>query len=170
MKVVCAWCHKLLKPGTGPEDAEVSHGICKDCYRVFLRKLSPDRTLSEFLEELPVPVLVVDGDGGMLAINSQARDLTGRQSEDLPGLRAGDVIACVNARSPGGCGRTENCLGCEVREAIEGTYASGEPREQVTAIKEVTTPSGVRPACFRIATRKLGQTVLLRIDEADAAA
>ncbi len=27
MKVICAWCEKTLKEGTG----EVSHGICQDC-------------------------------------------------------------------------------------------------------------------------------------------
>jgi len=163
MKVVCAWCSKLIKPGA--DTGEVSHGICASCARFFFGKEIPGRTLEMFLDELPVPVLVVDGDGEILAINHRAQAVTGREPRDLPGLRAGDMIACVNAEGPGGCGRAEGCLGCVVRDAIEGTYASGAPREQVTAQKDVSTPSGVRSARFRIATRKLGQTVLLRIDE-----
>lgn len=27
MKVICAWCRKILKSGKG----EISHGICKTC-------------------------------------------------------------------------------------------------------------------------------------------
>lgn len=33
MRVVCAWCERLLAEGPGP----VSHGICGDCALVFER-------------------------------------------------------------------------------------------------------------------------------------
>ncbi len=35
MKVVCAWCKKVIKQG---DAYPVSHGICEDCIRVLLRK------------------------------------------------------------------------------------------------------------------------------------
>jgi PAS domain-containing protein len=168
--VVCAWCHKLLEPGAGADDADVSHGICKACSRFFLEEAHAAKTLVMFLEDLPVPVLVIDGGGEVLAANRGARNLSGLSRQALPGLRSGDVIACANARLPEGCGRTENCLGCVVRQSVEDTYTSGEPREQVTDLKQVSTPSGVRRARFRIATRKHGDAVLLRIDEVDSAA
>ena len=60
---------------------------------------------------------------------------------DLPGLRAGDVIACRNARLEEGCGHTEHCLGCAVLRAARETFASGEPQERITTLKEVVTPS-----------------------------
>lgn len=37
MKVVCAWCERLLS-GI-PEDTEVSHGICEPCETKFNKQL-----------------------------------------------------------------------------------------------------------------------------------
>lgn len=169
MRVVCAWCHKLLKPGEGEGDAEISHGICEACSRFFFEEARGAKSLAMFLEDLPVPVLVIDGGGEVLAANRGARDISGLSMQALPGLRSGDVIACANARLPEGCGYTENCLGCVLRQAVEATYASGKPLEKVADLKEVSTPSGVRRTRFHVATRKHGDVVLLRVDEVDSA-
>lgn len=36
MKVVCAWCNKVITEGEG----DVSHGICNDCLKIELQKLN----------------------------------------------------------------------------------------------------------------------------------
>ena len=34
MKIVCAWCGKVIKEtDTDDKNEEVSHGICPDCYK-----------------------------------------------------------------------------------------------------------------------------------------
>jgi len=38
MRVICAWCGKLIREGDEP----ISHGICEECYQKLL----------EFLKEL----------------------------------------------------------------------------------------------------------------------
>lgn len=32
LRVICAWCGDVIEEGNGA--GEVSHGICKDCYRL----------------------------------------------------------------------------------------------------------------------------------------
>ena len=169
MRVVCAWCHKVLKPGGGAGDSEVSHGICKGCSRFFFDEEGGEAPLELFLEGLPVPVMVLGSGGEVQVANEAARALAGLAPEDLPGTCCGDVIACANARLPEGCGHTPNCVGCVVRRTVEATHASGEPLEAVTGPKEVVTPEGTRLARFRIATRKRGEVVLLRIDQVESA-
>ena len=34
MRIVCAWCGKIIKEGTGEPDENVSHGICTKCAKV----------------------------------------------------------------------------------------------------------------------------------------
>jgi hypothetical protein len=84
---------------------------------------------------------------------------------ELTAARSGDVIGCVNARRPEGCGATESCGGCVIRKTIEDTYASGEAREAVTSPQKVITPTGPRRLSYNITTRMWSGVVLLRIDE-----
>jgi uncharacterized CHY-type Zn-finger protein len=36
MKIICAWCKKLIQASN---DNEISHGICKECEAKFLEQL-----------------------------------------------------------------------------------------------------------------------------------
>jgi hypothetical protein len=36
MKIVCAWCQRVMQAGS---DSEVSHGICEECEAKFLEQL-----------------------------------------------------------------------------------------------------------------------------------
>lgn len=44
MKTICAWCKIDLGDKPGP-DHQVSHGICKDCYKKQLEQLKPEDSL-----------------------------------------------------------------------------------------------------------------------------
>ncbi|MDF1553382.1 MAG: hypothetical protein P1P84_09995 [Deferrisomatales bacterium] len=158
----------MLKPGGGERDTEISHGICEACSRFFLDEAEETLALEQFLEDLPVPVLVLGSAGEVQAANHAARGLTGLHPSQLPGATSGDLLACANARLPEGCGHTANCGGCLVRRTLEATHASGAPQEALTGPRQVATPDGVRLARFRIATCKRGDVVLLRIDEVAA--
>jgi hypothetical protein len=36
LTVVCAWCKKLIKQGNSKD---ISHGICKECFNVVIKKI-----------------------------------------------------------------------------------------------------------------------------------
>jgi hypothetical protein len=75
------------------------------------------------------------------------------------------VLECAYARLPGGCGNTEHCKACTIRRTITTTHATGDGKVNVPAYQDIVTPGGIREVRFLISTEKVGNFVLLRIDE-----
>ena len=168
MRHICAWCLKELRNTTaeaGDADGPISHGMCAECLAYFRTNGAP---LSEFLNKLGVPVLAVDGNAGVLAASDQACKMLGKKACELDGLLAGDAFECAYARRPGGCGRTIHCKSCAIRITITDTYATARSYTSVPAYPDLCAPEGVRPMRFLISTQKLGDLVLLRIDDITA--
>jgi hypothetical protein len=89
--------------------------------------------LGEYLDELGSPILLVDGEGHVLAMNQKLADLLGIDRAGAVGLRGGEAFACVRSRLPEGCGRTVHCRDCGVRRAVEEVARTGKPQERVAA-------------------------------------
>jgi PAS domain-containing protein len=162
MVTVCAWCKAPL-PGSAPGSGPVSHGICDTCRVDVEYRRQPLRTL---LDALPAAVMAVDVDGNVVDGNARLMELVGKSSAQITG-RGGDVISCIYAALPGGCGRTTHCVGCTIRRAVNDTRASGEPRTGVPAFAYVRKPDGeVVKLDMMISTERVGALVLLRVDDA----
>lgn len=166
MKVICAWCHQELEAAPRHVDdsgSEVSHGICQSCKDYFLSGRHP--TLDEFLNQLAVPVLVVDTQGMILLANRYALDILGRDLNRVQGYKGGDAMECAYARLPGGCGQTVHCKACTIRNNVLKTFDTGQSLQRVPAYLDCRTDDGVVRNRFQISTRKVEDTVLLRIDQ-----
>jgi PAS domain-containing protein len=166
MKRICAWCGTNLEPSPVDEQdrSPITHGICSTCADRMLGHQR--RNSNKFLETLKDPVIVVDEDGVVLNANRLAQNLLHKNLESIQGKRGGDIIECEYSRSPGGCGSTEYCLtGCVIRRSVAHTYSTGEALERQTAYQMLFTPTGMEETRFVISTEKLGNLVLLRIDE-----
>ena len=161
MRSVCAWCGALLREGA--PGAQVTHGICGECAARFTRE--EREPLQEFLDRLEAPVLVVESDGKVLTANRAAQVATKRSLEHLRGYWGGDVMECAWARLPGGCGRTEHCKACAIRNTVMATHANGESRNHIKAYQTLQTKTGPVNMRIFISTEKVGEMVLLRIDE-----
>jgi hypothetical protein len=104
VKVVCAWCGNVL---SGPEDGgPVSHGICGSCAVSIRFRREP---LDEFLDRLARPVRAVDAEVHVLGANANALALVQGDLSTVVGRRTGNVLSCVHASQPGGCGQTVHC-------------------------------------------------------------
>ncbi len=158
LRVECAWCNRLLSEDI---DAPVSHGICKQCSidAEFHRE-----HLDNLLNRLAGPVLAVDDKGAVVGANDVAAALLGFDLAPMTGELAGDVISCVYAELPGGCGRTTHCSGCAIRKAFEHTAATGEPIREQPAFSYTRTPQRLVWKCFLISTERIGGLVLVRIE------
>ena len=158
VKVICAWCQRLMSADI---DAPVSHGICDACSvdAEFERE-----RLDDFLNRLAGPVLAVDAGGRVVGSNRVAAVLLSSDMALANGRLAGDVISCVYAELPGGCGRTTHCTGCEIRRAFEQTAATGEPVRDRPAFSYNRTPQGPVWRRFTISTERVGALVMLRIE------
>jgi PAS domain-containing protein len=158
LRVVCAWCQRLL---SGDIDAPVSHGICASC--IVDAEFHRER-LDDFLNTLAGPVLVVDADGRLVGSNTVAAALVSSDVASLKGRLCGDVISCEYSTLPGGCGRTIHCTGCAIRRAFEHTAKTGEPVRDRPAFSYSRTPDGPVWKRFTISTERLGTVVLVRIE------
>jgi PAS domain-containing protein len=160
MKVVCAWCQRVLTDDPSRE-AIVSHGICDACLREAMgRRVS----LDEFVETLDVPVLVMDGSLTVRAVNHAAETIIGRPAAEMINTLAGVAIECVNAGAPGGCGQSARCRGCLLRQNIVDTHADGRRRYGVSGEKPFADGGAPGPLRFQYSTQKAGAMVLCMIE------
>jgi hypothetical protein len=161
MIVICAWCNKTLSAGQ-PDDA-VSHGICSECAELLLgqRRL----TLGQLLEQLDTPVIAIDADITAICANQAAGKILATTTEFVKGRPVGDIIGCIHAQSPEGCGRTIHCSGCTIRRMISATHRDGRPRCSVEADQLVRRGEEFTPVRYRISTKKIGDAVLLTIED-----
>ena len=163
MKWVCAWCESELKPPgcEVPGEGPTSHGICEACAKILLQ--CDGIPLQSFIEEIAVPILLVDGDVRVKALNQAARDILGKPADHAVGKVGGSVFNCGFSRLPGGCGQTIHCSGCAIRNAVIRTYETGEPQIDVPATLTRPADSAVE-APLHITTFKAGDVVALRIE------
>jgi hypothetical protein len=117
-----------------------------------------------FLDDVAVPVALVDGEGRVRAVNDKAQAMIGRKTEQIEGLPGGDVFQCAYARLPGGCGNTVHCSGCAIRRTVMETHATGLAQSRVPATLKQQTAAEPQEVRLLISTDKLGDCVLLRID------
>ena len=163
MKVVCAWCHKVLMEYESPKEM-VSHGICPECLRGVLGG-DAVVNLREFIDRIEFPVLVTDGSMRIQRTNRTAENAFGHPASEMESSRVGFAIECQSAQEPGGCGRAEQCAGCVLRRTIAATHADGLPRYGVYSENVVLTSEGAAPKRFRFSTTQIGDAVILAIEE-----
>jgi hypothetical protein len=166
MRGVCAWCGKELDGQAGPDqqDAPITHGICAKCSETALRESG---SLLSFLDGMVLPVLLLDANAALLTANAAARTALHLDLPKVKGVLAGDVIECVYAARPGGCGRQEHCVACQIRASVTKTYLTGEALRGIMAYQVVRTAEGGQRLHLRITTEKVRNAVLLRIDSAE---
>lgn len=161
MKVVCAWCKKVLveeETSTGI----ISHGICPGC----MGRLVGGRqvNLADFLNTLEFPVLLTNEDAMVLEANQPAARALGKPVDQLKNTLGGVAINCIYSQLPGGCGQTEHCAGCALRKTITDTHADGQPRYGAYSQHDVMGRGGTRSVRFRFSTVKAGEAVMLTIE------
>jgi len=161
----CAWCGTRLD---FPDEDEglrhvVSHGVCQRCaFRLGAQLGMP---LSEYLDGLEAPIVLVGGGGDVRGANARARALLGKELPQIVGRLGGEVFECRHATLPEGCGRTVHCSGCAIRRTVTDTYATGRAHLSEPASLDQGTPEEPTHAELRISTERVSDVVLLRIDE-----
>lgn len=165
MKRVCAWCHKNLGETSDFVAGDInciSHGICQDCLDNV--KDSSRLHLRELMNMLPEPVFLIDSEGRARSANEKALEFIGKNYVDIEDALGGDVIACAYASLPGGCGQTEHCAACTIRNTVNKTAETGQDQVGVVAHQPIATSAGQRMAEIVLSTEKVSDWVFMRID------
>ncbi|TAL16164.1 hypothetical protein EPN96_09940 [bacterium] len=158
MKQVCAWCCKTIEEGDS--GAEITHGICQECFGYFSR--DECETLQGFLDRLEAPVLLVDGNVSILGANRSALKFLKKEPPEIKGSLAGDVIECAYARHPEGCGKTLHCSGCVIRNTVTATNGDGRGRWRVEGYQELQ--GAAEAASIYVSTEKIGDVIFLKVE------
>ena len=162
MKVICSYCRKKIGEKEPINDDSVSHGMCQECYDYYKEQVN-GLPLDQFLDRFEVPLLVVDKNVRIVAANKMFENLTGRSHRDVFGLLGGEVMECVYARLPEGCGRTAHCLACSIRNTVMATMESEEPQMQ----GPVKLRRESKEIEMVISAEKIGSFVRIIIEKAD---
>ena len=159
MRVVCSYCRKDM--GTKPPlaDASLSHGMCQDCGEHF-GALWGGMSWSRYLDRFDYPVILVEGEGRFVGVNEAAGAMLGRTPEEVIGLLGGEAMECVHSRLPEGCGRTEHCATCTIRNTVSRTHRTGQAVSRVPA----TLRRRDQPLGLFISTAPEGQLVRVIIE------
>jgi PAS domain-containing protein len=164
MRLVCSYCHATLREERGGRSDLVSHGMCPSCGDHFERLWAGMR-MGEYLDDLPQPVMLVDGDGRVLAANARAAGLLGHDPASPRGLLGGEAMACSHSRLPGGCGRTVHCRECTIRMTVTRVAKTGKATKRVQAF--LKTDHG--RVGMVISAKPVGALVQVTVEDADAA-
>jgi len=141
----------------------VTHGVCQRCS--FRLNAQVGLSLSEYLDGLDAPIVLLGGGGDVRGANSRARAMLGAELPEIVGSLAGDVFECRWASLPEGCGRTVHCSGCAIRRTVTDTYATGRSHLYEPAGLDRGTPDEPKETRLQISTERVRDVVLLRIDE-----
>lgn len=166
MKTVCAWCRQVIDSDdaeTLGDDMPISHGVCPECIRKFFSFLG--RPMQDFLDRFSGPVFLVDDAARVITANTAGLTLIHKRPDEIDQMLAGTVFECPHARSSDGCGNTIHCKSCTIRNAIVETLTTGKACCRLPAYADLHTFSTNRQMRFSISTEKVGDAVLLRIDE-----
>lgn len=166
MRKQCSWCRADMGDVDSytDDDKLVTHGICQDCLN-HLSKNKKGRPIDAFIDELPLPVVLVDSQRRIEFSNEKACQILGKELSELKGRLGGEAFECSYARLPGGCGKQNHCTGCAIRIAVTECHRTGKSQEQVTATLRRKTDEGDVDTRFIISTTKVNDLVLLQIDD-----
>jgi hypothetical protein len=165
MRKMCSWCKTDL--GTVPSgllsDTNITYGICEGCLDAYfgLRQIG----ILDFIDNLDAPVIVIDEAGNVNSANRKARVLLQKDLPHIEGFKGGDVFECAFAKLPEGCGETNHCDGCSIRNTVMDTFQTGKSHLETPAYLFQGIPDNNNEIRFLISTEKVKDVVLLRIDE-----
>jgi signal transduction histidine kinase len=84
--------------------------------------------LQKIFDVVSVGMMLIDRDGSVRKINNVAARLSGNKTTQISGgSQPGDILGCVHAmENSEGCGHTEHCSSCPIRNTFESVIKSGK--------------------------------------------
>lgn len=167
MGKVCAWCNNEVRPSevsNALNSVILKHGVCSQCAQVIM--IDSGRYLTSYLDTMEEPVILVGDDVRVISANQAAKIMLNKNEESIQDRLGGDLFECAHACLEGGCGKTEYCGSCLLRNSITDTMRTGCSHLRVPASLNHGTLDFRVIVNYRISTEKVEDKVLVRIDEA----
>jgi hypothetical protein len=163
MQFKCSKCGSVISDESETNsDRVIIKGICDECTSYLLWPNRPE--LSEFLDSLDAPVVVINSLGNVNTANQKARELLQKKLPDIQGFQGGNVFECAFAKLPEGCGKTIHCDGCTIRNSVMDTLHTGKSHLKIPAGLSHGTTDNYAQVQLLISTERINDVVMLRID------
>ncbi len=108
----------------------------------------------------PLVMFIVDQDRRLIRLNKAALEMTRRLQEEVIGMRGGEALRCIHAfDDPKGCGFSDACESCVVRNTVLETFRTGKDFQSVEASIPHILENG------QVALTVLVSTTLVKSDE-----
>lgn len=112
--------------------------------------------MTELFDNVPVPLIEVNGERRVRRANRAALQLVGRPAAAVLGRRGGEVLACMHSLDdPQGCGFGDYCARCPVRLAVMETIETGRGVERLVLDFPRRGEDGPQTLKFRLSTQKV---------------
>jgi len=161
MKTICTFCNAVISEEPSSEGG-ANHGVCKPCFQRIFSEYGFN--LKKFLNLFDAPVFLVDGDANVLAANILATASVKKPVALMKGKLCGNVLECINACLPEGCGKTASCPHCVIRSSVTETYMTGNEITRRPAVLIRNNDGNPVKENLLVSTRKEGNIVLLRLE------
>ena len=120
MHLICSYCGKFIKDKEPIEVHKNTHGNCPDCF-VPLLKQNNGLSYDEYLESFDIPVVILDHECRVSAANRAGLGLMEKPIDRVIGVLGGEALECRYSRLDEGCGKTNHCETCTIRNLIQET-------------------------------------------------
>lgn len=117
--------------------------------------------LRAVFDAIPQPAFVVDGDVRILDFNAAAELFLGEEPASALHQRGGEAFHCIHAQ-PQGCGRTEFCKGCVIRNSVNKAL-SGKGVCRELHLAELRAGRRIEPIDLLVTTSLLPYTSTPRV-------
>ena len=153
----CIICGKDLSPSEGKL-------ICDDCFSKLLK--DPQLLKEKVLDQIDNPILVADKETTkIVGANENLLQFVGKPLDDVVGSLGGNVIGCIHADKLGGCGNTEFCSDCPLRNMVEETIEDNQSKVYNNIDMTLNSDGKVIRAKFDVSTKIKDGTVLIQIND-----
>lgn len=164
MKVSCSYCRADMGVKEPLDDPGVTHGICPECFEYFSRQWDGYH-LAEYLDTFAEPMVIFSPNARVIAYNASYAKNFLNDNEKSVGLLGGEFMECAHARLPEGCGRSECCRDCAIRNTIMRTLRTGNPQTNVPAYLSTYENGDPVVKKLSISSERHGPVVRMMIEE-----
>ncbi|MDN5310299.1 MAG: hypothetical protein PWP14_1693 [Methanolobus sp.] len=127
------------------------------------------QVLGAIFDHAPIAMMLVNSEGRVQNINHTGIESIEKQREDVLGALGGAALCCVNSFREGGCGATENCAECDIRNTFTETFTTGKACHKVEGTLGVIHGGELSTRHLLISTARIGLNgdsyVMLSLDD-----
>ncbi|MEW6599661.1 MAG: hypothetical protein AB1499_01690 [Nitrospirota bacterium] len=162
MSVACIYCSGSIKYRNN-ENRFITHDICSQCIDIIFNQ--QDDLVISFLDNIEAPILLMQPDPRQVrTANKKACELFNKDLSQIERHRGGQVFDCIHSFTEAGCGIDLNCEECKIRNSVVETFTSGKSFNGVSTVLDIKKNNLIRPYNLQIATEKVRDLALMRID------